>query len=206
MIKFTGRRSNPNVIKKRVLFFQTVFYICFSLGIFLFLYMIGCIAYPKHPFLINNAMTALSIPIQAALFLVAISCYVYVDKLKVVFKVNLYKVPKEGKIRISKKQSYRLHLKKRLKVFIFFEIFFVVFFIVSIITVRIFGNEFSSLMFNSSNRFFKSELIFLIYTVVELIAMAINLMHVNYLIQLCAKVFRKKPKPQPVIHDYYDYD
>ena len=205
MIKYTGRRSNPNLIKKRVLFFQTVFYICFSLGIVLFSYMIGCLIYPKHPLLINTQLTALSIPIQAVFFLIAISCYVYVDKLKIVFKVNLYKVPKEGKTRTSKKRSYRLHLKKRLKVFIFFEIFFVVFFIVSIVITRIFGNEFSALMF-SNNRFFKSELIFLIYTVVELIAMAINLMHVNYLIQLSAKVFRKKPKPQPVIIDYYDYD
>lgn len=204
MIKFTGRRSNPDYIKKKVSVFQAIYILCFSLGAVLFIYMIGCIAVPNHFLLINNDITAMSIIVQAALFLIAINCYVYVDKLKIVFKVNLYKIPKEGKNRISKRRSYRLHLKKRLKVFIIFEIFFVVFFILSIVITQIFGKEFSTLVFN--NKFLTIELILLIYTVVELIAMAINLMHVNYLIQLCGKVFRKKPDPKPVIHDYYDYD
>ncbi|HEY8389875.1 MAG TPA: hypothetical protein VIL26_02820 [Clostridia bacterium] len=163
--------------------------------------MCGCIAFPNHGVLINKEITALSIPVQALLFLIAICSYVYVDKLELIFKVNLYK----GKNKISKKRSYRMHLKKRLKVFIGFEIFFVVFFITSLIITRLFGNEFSGVIF-SSNKWFKSELIFLIYTIVGLLAMAVNLMHVNYLIQLSSKVFRKKPKPDPVNFDYYDFD
>lgn len=201
MIKFTGRRSNPRLVKRIVTFFHVLYLICFFLSAILFLFMCGCIAFPNNGVLINKEITALSIPVQALLFLIAICSYVYVDKLKLIFKVNLYK----GKNKISKKRSYRMHLKKRLKVFIGFEIFFVVFFITSLIITRLFGNEFSGVIF-SSNKWFKSELIFLIYTIVGLLAMAVNLMHVNYLIQLSSKVFRKKPKPDPVNFDYYDFD
>ena len=206
MIKFRGRKSNPNYIKKKVSFFYAVFGVSLVISIFLFLYMIGCIAYPNHPILLNKEFTVLSILIQAVLFLISISCYIYVDKLKLIFKVNLYKIPKEGKTRISKKRSYRIHLKKRLKLFMFFEIFFVLFFVVSLIITRLFGSSFGNQLFEGGNSFFKAEFIFLIYTVVGLIAMAVNLMHVNYLIQLSAKVFRKKPKSEKVVFQHYDFD
>lgn len=160
---------------------------------------------PEKHFFISGEIALLGMVIQAGLFLAGTILYVYTDKLKIVFKIDLYKVQKKGKSRAAKIRSYRMHFKKRLTNFIIFESFLVAFFITSLTVTRIVGCSIRNPVLDANN-FFNSELIFLIYTIVALIAMAIDIMYVNYLIQLSAKIFKKKPATAPVIAEHYDHD
>lgn len=205
MIRFAETKVNPDTIKKRVTYLSIIAWACFLLSIFLFAFMWAYSAMPEKYFFVSSEVVLAGMLVQAGLFLFGTILYIYTDKLKIVFKIDLYKTPKKGKSRAAKLRSYRIHFKKRLINFIVFEFFLVAFFITSLTVTRIIGYSIRSAVLDANN-FFNSELIFLIYTIVALIAMAIDIMYVNYLIQLSAKIFKKKPDKAPNILDHYDYD
>jgi hypothetical protein len=201
MIRFAERKVNPDIIKKRVSFLHVVCITCFFLSIFLFVFTCVYCALPDKHYFISAETVLIGLVVQAALFLTGVWLYIYTDKLKIVFKIDSYKPQKKDQSRAQQISTYRKHFKRRLVSFIIFELFLIAFFVTSLTVTRAVGRN--TLFLSDS---LKGELMFLIYTIVSLAALAIDIMHVNYLIQLSAKIFRKKPHPNPIDFDQYDYD
>lgn len=202
MIRFAERKVNPDAIKKRVSVLHIVCVICFLLSIFLFVFTCVYSFSPDKHYFISAELVLIGLILQATLFLTGVAFYIYTDKLKIVFKIDTYKPQKKTQTREQKIRSYRKHFKRRMVNFIIFEFFLIAFFVSSLTITRIIGRY----AVFASNESLNSELIFLIYTIVSLIALAIDIMYVNYLIQLSSKIFKKKPRPKPINFDQYDYD
>lgn len=205
MKRFAGTKVNPVLVKKRVSYLHVIYLTCLFLSLFLFVFIWVYGILPEKHYFVSVDMVLIGMIAQAALFLIGVWFYIYTDKLRIVFKIDLYNPQKKGKTKIAKLRSYRKHFKKRLTRFIIFEFFLVAFFVTCLIVTRLVGCYIDS-TFLDFNSVLSSELVFLIYTIVLLIAMAINIMYVNYLIQLSSKIFRKKPVQQPINFDNYDYD
>jgi hypothetical protein len=201
MIRFAERKVNPDAIKNRVSFLNVICVTCFFLSIFLFVFTCVYSLTPEKHIFISAETVLIGLIFQAALFLIGVSFYIYTDKLKIVFKIDLYKPQKKNQTRSQQIRTYRKHFKRRLVNFIIFEFFLIAFFVSSLTVTRAIGQH--TLFINDS---LNGELVFLIYTIVSLIALAIDIMYVNYLIQLSSKIFRKKTRPNPINFDNYDYD
>ncbi|HEY8423253.1 MAG TPA: hypothetical protein VIL23_00645 [Clostridia bacterium] len=205
MIRYAERKVNPDRVKRKVSFLHVIYLTCFFLSLFLFAFTWAYGAVPEKHFFISAEAVFIAMIIQAALFLTGMALFIYTDKLKIVFKIDLYKPQKNGESRAQQLRSYRKHFKKRLTSFIIFEFFLIAFFVTSLIVTRIIGRSINNCIIDPNN-FFNSEMIFLIYTIVSLVAMALDIMYVNYLIQLSSKIFKKKPVKNGFDFDQYDYD
>lgn len=205
MINSISQKTVFEKAKNRVSLFRVLSIICFFVSAVFFIHMWLYGTVPNFPKFFNKETVLGSIYLQSVLFLCGIIFYVFSDKISIVFKVNLTSsLQKKVKQRYTgqyHERTYNQFLKKRLIMFVFFEIFFMAFFILSLIITRIMSGNISNDILNGST-FFQNDLIFFIYAIVGLIAVAIDILHVNFLITLYFKSKRKKKE----VFVKYDHD